>query len=602
MSGGAFFGAKRPHASESGRKRILEYFLLLPLSLRKNPKQKGKNRTETKYKKGTEIGTQQAVASRQRDRSVMTSAATPSTSRGLVPLYTRKYLPDFDGPVARRARLTWPLCYREMYDECLSIYYRCKIDPPFRQDLSEEQKTYNTYVRELSDWDGVMNAFTSEVEKFRYLTFDLESFLPDRHRLSSIPVEDRRPEDSDRVVYAHFATFTGRSVCFDLEMISGGPVLEENPLLVLPEEFIDWLKDPEIIVAGSAVDKDADVAGIELLNMRDMNKVFEHYLSPQGQQEPLVSLGAKDKIGLGGQAFFSKGINFKPMGRGEFERYYGPHKYREGNRIKWPLWRNKFRLYKWQRDAEGNLNSHGRFYQYHDSTEPPSCAAALFMLKALRGDYIKAPEKYPWQMIDDLLTFPSPDDVLVLNAADEEEELWETSSGTLLLSSSSSGSGEPEGTGAQASTYLKKEKRKRIKANNVIHSRPSLSSAPSRRKRARSRTRTQLPRRQRSSAPESQGRGQSSLTSTPRATERTLTWPTPSSQRLAPTAGGPATPSRTPGARSCVSTTSLTTLICPSASTPGVRIRQPTGPPPASSSTTGAPAATTGDTARRRAA
>ncbi len=443
-------------------------------------------------------------------------------------------------------------------------------------------------------------AFVEEVQQYRFLSFDLENYMPDARRLSSIPVEDRRPEDGSRIMYAHFATYTGRAVIFDLEMLTGGPVLEEDPLMGVPDDFVEWILDPQIMIAGSNVKGDVDAAGLEGQNLRDMNKVFEYYMNEPIPQ-PLVRLGGRTKIGMGAQSFFSKGVNYKPMSRADFEKYYGPHHYIEHNRKKWPLWRNKFRLYKWRRDANGDLGPQGQFYQVHDAQVPGCTTAALFVLRVARGDYNDSPDLSEWRVLSELLSTSGPDDVLVLNAVQEEEDLWETSTDTIRVSSTSST--DPTTSGAQASLHI--NKRFKMSNGNIIF--PSLlrhfklPSAPTLRKTANCLT-TTARRRPRSSAPASPKRALPSPTSTRTPTATTPTSRTLSSPRPASTAAAQDTPMRATKVSYSASIIWRTTPPPSSAPMRAALTPPATGLPPATTYTTGAASATTAATLRAKTA
>ena len=351
------------------------------------------------------------------------------------PIFVYKGDRDLSSPAADAARLRLDTQTRQFYDFFYEIYQRGRIVPTFRQTLTQEQSQYLIFVRQLSDWmdsdDSV--AFQQEVDIYKFISFDLEQIKPNKAAVERVPLFKRRRTDQDRCVYAIFGTITGRVVIFDLESCFGGPVMPDDPLVTVPPEFVAWIKSPDVIVAGSGVDRDLEEAGIEAQKVVNMQTVFSRHLVARENNGPLIDLGSNRRSGLGIQAYYAKDLDYKPMTAKKYIDAYGPHRYRdERGRLRWPAWRHHDTLYRWPKDEHGNLRPESFFYMWHDGSCPASVVAKIF-LDSCQREPVVARQQSVAELLDAWL---GPDylrvgglEVLHIDEPALEEELWEPQEG-----------------------------------------------------------------------------------------------------------------------------------------------------------------------------
>ncbi len=110
-----------------------------------------------------------------------------------------------------------------------------------------------------------------------------------------------------------------------------------------------------------------------------MRNVFSYYRELRFEGRPIIDIGNTNKTGLGIQAFYSKGVDFKPLPRHKHVELYGEPGYKtfHGNKT-WPDFKH-WSIYKWKRDETGAISTGGRFYCYHDCTESQSCISSIFL-------------------------------------------------------------------------------------------------------------------------------------------------------------------------------------------------------------------------------
>ncbi len=347
------------------------------------------------------------------------------------PLFKFKGDRDLSSPAAQAARLRLDSHTVQFYDFFYDVYQRGRIIPTFRQNLTEAQSQYLIFVKQLSDWIDSDDAvsFQQEVDTYRFMTFDLEQIKPNKEAVERVPLFKRRRIDQDRCVYAIFGTLTGRVVIFDLEECYGGPVCTDDLLITLPPEFRAWFKSPDVIIAGSGVDKDLEEAGVEAQKVINMQTVFSKHLMACDHRGPLVDMSNNRRSGLGIQAYYAKDLDYKPMPARKYVEAYGLHRYQDSNgRLKWPAWRHHDHLYRWYKDREGNLKPESLFYMWHDGSCPASVVAKLF-LDTCQRDPIVIRQSTIAEYIE---RFLGPDylrvgglDVLHINEPALEEEMWE---------------------------------------------------------------------------------------------------------------------------------------------------------------------------------
>ncbi len=332
---------------------------------------------------------------------------------------------DYSSPAAKKARLQLDPNTRSFYNIFWDAYQNLRIQPPFRTTLTQEQQTLCTVVTNLSEWDTIAHEFQLEVETYQFLSFDIEELDvisafdpgPSCHKT---PATVRR-----KVVYALFSTLLGKTVIFDLEEMFGGPVPVANPLEPVPPEFTSWIRSREIIIAGSAIHKDLATLGLEGRSLCDTGRVFEGAMMSPNGNPPLIELSTNTRTGLGIQAFYSKGIDYKPMGQKDFIINYGAHRYydEKGNR-RWPAWRDPRVMYKWVK-REGKLRDFHLFYMLHDSTTPAALMAKLFLDFCHKGGKVscKTIAEYLHESLGPMLGSTMPEEVLELAAPELESEL-----------------------------------------------------------------------------------------------------------------------------------------------------------------------------------
>ncbi len=405
------------------------------------------NRSQKRGIKGSPTQRQDISREEAGGRS-LTHYGTMGDKEEVAPIYSQKGERKLDSPAVQSARRNLSPDVREVFDFFVDILSRSEIRS-FEHELTSAQKAECTLVTDMIDWDLVSDDFENEVNTYKFLTFDLEKFMPSP-TTGRIPKIQKGPHERTRVMYAHFATITGKTVIFDLEALGGEPVPHNDPLESLPPEFRSWIASQEILVVGSSVRDDvldANWQGNKLVNTIE---VFQKAMAPQGNDPPLVDIGSRSKPGLGAQSFYAKSFNFKPMKRAEFEKLYGEHQYVDQNGYKrWPRCRNKFFLYKWPKQ-EGRLIKECIYYMYHDATTPVALVARLFVDRCIAGNddendvsIVSATRntldaRYGHVEAADTLQVSAPDDL-------EDWDDWEDSSisvtgsnNTILLSSSSS--------------------------------------------------------------------------------------------------------------------------------------------------------------------
>lgn len=243
------------------------------------------------------------------------------------------------------------------------------IRPIYRQTLSPWQRENFLQVTKQGQWEKepFAQVFAAEVERYRFISFDLEA---------------RRDEElnRDRVVLAHMGTASGKGVLFDLELMASGRYApEEDALRDVPQAFKYWLRSPDIYTAGSDIRRDEQKTGINIKRMVDMRDVFAYYRELKYEGKPIIDIGKTSKTGLGIKAFYSKGVDFKPMARHKHVALYGDpgYKTQRGARM-WPDFKH-WTIYKWKRDDTGHITQPAIFYNFHDCCQPQSTIGTIFL-------------------------------------------------------------------------------------------------------------------------------------------------------------------------------------------------------------------------------
>ncbi len=243
------------------------------------------------------------------------------------------------------------------------------IFPAYRTTLSPWQRENFAVIVDKQQWSRTSFAqtFAREVEDYKLISFDLEM---------------RRDEETEetRSVLAHFATASGRTAMFDLEQIAGGDYLDESMVLRdIPPIFRQWMRSEKIYTIGSAIGGDAKRIGFKLGRQVDMRDVFIYYRQKKFEGRPIIDIGETTKCGFGVQAWYSKGMDYKPLTMKRHEALYGPHGYKtmKGTRT-WPDFKH-WSIYRWKRDEQGGISLPGRFYNFHDANTGQACIASIFL-------------------------------------------------------------------------------------------------------------------------------------------------------------------------------------------------------------------------------
>lgn len=65
--------------------------------------------------------------------------------------------------------------------------------------------------------------------------------------------------------------------------------------------------------------------------------MFLHFAEHAVDNRVLINLrGRGNRFGLGIQAFYAKGEDYKPMKKGAYVEWYGEHQYKNAGRSQWP--------------------------------------------------------------------------------------------------------------------------------------------------------------------------------------------------------------------------------------------------------------------------
>ncbi len=195
-------------------------------------------------------------------------------------------------------------------------------------------------------------------------------------------------ESNTPLRYGVFSTFKGTTAVFDLHRLNGGqPRYNESPFAALPAPFRRWMEDDAVVVIGADVQGDAGVAGAHVSASVDCRRIFEHLQRPHpsGDEPPVIHIqGIGNKTGLGVQAYWAKGVDFKPQQEATYVRLYGPHRYFYRESLRWPWWRDPLRLYAWARGPAGILTDQHEYYLWNDGTTPMALVTRILLTNLLR--------------------------------------------------------------------------------------------------------------------------------------------------------------------------------------------------------------------------
>ena len=218
------------------------------------------------------------------------------------------------------------------------------------------------------------------------------------------PGESRSP-----LRYGLFSTMRGTTVVFDFHKMNGGqPIYKSSPFDGIPPVFRQWLEDEEVVVLGADVAGDASVAGVRAAATLDTRLLYERLRQPGylDFSDPIINVyGMGNRAGLGAQAYFAKGVDYKPQLESTYVRFYGAHRYTHQGAPKWPWWRKPVLLYQWNRGAQGRVEDQHHWYWYHDATTPVALVHRVLLTVIMRNPWCTVYEDRSLvQRIQDLLS------------------------------------------------------------------------------------------------------------------------------------------------------------------------------------------------------
>ena len=225
-------------------------------------------------------------------------------------------------------------------------------------------------------------------------------------------------------------TLGGRGVAFEVTALNKKHKLEERRMAkIIPEEVLDWIENGEIIKIGTGIQKDMEMLGIHYRSLVDMGEAWLYYSTRT--EDPLIKItNPTGKSGVGIQAVWALGADFKPMVEAAYLSSYGDHDYRlEGQRW-WPPWKVPQLLYLWRKNRHGMLTSQSIAYLYKDCITGPAVVAKLIMEALLEGRIAPTPKDGCQALVKDVLRpFGGSPDVLYIDERyggenSEDEEIY----------------------------------------------------------------------------------------------------------------------------------------------------------------------------------
>ncbi len=340
----------------------------------------------------------------------------------IMPEYTRTHLVDLDSDEADMAAMLLNEKDTARFNFFGAIKRRGVVGPLTRQ-RSTQQHEYTHFVRTLKDWDDVEEVITNEVETFRFICLDTESYLPNHRKLKNTAVHKQLRQDQERVLYILIGTLQGRAVVFDLEELYGGYYPQSvNPSRMLPDVVKKWLWQDDIIVAGSDVADDIKKLGLEAQKVVDTAYVFSRAMTPVGDTPALIDIGQTRACGLGVQSYYSRGEDYKPMTASKYISRYGNYGHQHLARH-WPESRDYKKIYKWTKNALGEVTEAQKFYLYMDATAGASLVASL-VVESYVNRRLELQEDAPISAVVELILGPEFKSVVAeLEGPSHQEEV-----------------------------------------------------------------------------------------------------------------------------------------------------------------------------------
>ncbi len=139
------------------------------------------------------------------------------------PLYNRRRVADPNGSEARKARLLMEDPAGKLFDEAKTVYNLCRIRP-FHLSRSTAQKQATLFITTKKQWNTVKRDFVDVVLKEKFISFDLEWYLPDHAELEKKKKDGKAIEwhEEKRLRYVLVGTLRGRAAVFDMDSLPAG--------------------------------------------------------------------------------------------------------------------------------------------------------------------------------------------------------------------------------------------------------------------------------------------------------------------------------------------------------------------------------------------
>ncbi len=263
----------------------------------------------------------------------------------------------------------------DLLNEVYSFYRSLVVRNRFSDRLAPAQRELFFIIEKRKHWDNIAHAFIQDVNRCRMLSLFIET-TNDVRRADSGPVYS----------FVVIATPAGLTAAFDLHKLAATQGVDhQRPLEFLPAIVRAWIKDPDFAVVGANIVKTLDRCAVPFCSTVDTRDIFVHFRRHRYRDELLINVtGFGNRDGVGAQAFYAKGEDFRPQLEHIYVDRYGPHRYTRGGRSHWPWWRNSTRFYRWRANTEGgHLDAHHQWYLWHTATTPFALFYRLLLERSL---------------------------------------------------------------------------------------------------------------------------------------------------------------------------------------------------------------------------
>ncbi len=339
-----------------------------------------------------------------------------------MPEYTRANLADLDSDVAGEATLFLDEKNTARFEFFSTIKRQGAVSPLTRQRTTRQQELTH-FITCLKDWDEISDLVEGEVETFKFMCLDTESFLPNHRKLAKTPAHKQNRHEQERLLYVLVGTLRGRGIIFDIEAMYGGTYSRNvDPTIVLPDIIKRWISQDDIIVAGSDIMDDIKTLNLPARKLAELSIVFSKAMTPVGDLEALVDIGQTRACGLGVQSYYARGEDYKPMTATKYIKRYGNHGYKHLAK-NWPDSREPTKLYKWAKDLCGQVTETQKLYLYLDATAGAALVAALIIERYIKGSFQAEPSDSIARLVELQLGPEFKSAVAELNGPEDQGEV-----------------------------------------------------------------------------------------------------------------------------------------------------------------------------------